>query len=201
MEPPVVPRPLAIAAGASMVLAIVAVARALAPPSDAPATASWRHGGLHSRYAQARLRLAETMLAKAEHLNAHVAGQVSETDMRGLRSRIDLLREEEAETERHPHGYGFTAQRQTARAAVALAERDLEAVRAVNGRTPGTIESLDVRIKEERLDIARLRAEIWDDPAFLASRDDVLQMQIDQLADQLQDVLHDVDNAPAIQRR
>ena len=49
--------------------------------------------------------------------------------------------------------------------------------------------------------IARLRAAIWDDPEFLGSPTDVLQMQIDQLSDQLQDVLHGVENAPTIDRR
>ena len=34
-----------------------------------------------------------------------------------------------------------------------------------------------------------------------APPNDVLQMQIDQIGDQLQDVLHGVDNAPALDRR
>ena len=82
-----------------------------------------------------------------------------------------------------------------------LGEQELAAAAAINGRRTDAIAPFDLRVRELRLEIARLRAEIWDDPAFLASPTDVLQMQIDQLADQLQDVLHGVDNAPAIDRR
>ena len=115
--------------------------------------------------------------------------------------RIDLLRAQVAETRRQPHGYGFTAQRRAARAAVHLAEQELAAAAVVNGRKADAIAPLDMRLRELRLEIARLRAEIWDDPVFLVSPTDVLQMQVDQLADQLQDVLHGVDNAPALDRR
>lgn len=167
-------------------------------PSEDP---SGQHAELHVRYAEARLRLAETRLQKAEQLNAVSRGQVAETDMRGLRMRIDLLRAQVAETRGQPHGYGFTAQRRAARAAVQLAEQELAAAAVVNGRKADAIAPLDMRLRELRLEIARLRAEIWDDPAFLVSPTDVLQMQVDQLADQLQDVLHGVDNAPALDRR
>jgi hypothetical protein len=149
----------------------------------------------------ARLRLAETRLEKFKKLNAISPGQVTETDMRALRTRIELLREQVAETRGQPHGYGFAVQRRAARAAVRIAEQDLAAATAINGRKADAVSPLDMRLLEIRLDIARLRAEVWDDPAFLASPTDVLQMQIDQLADQVQDVLHSVDNAPTLDRR
>jgi hypothetical protein len=162
---------------------------------------SWRHADLHARYVAARLRLAETRLEKFKKLNAISPGQVTETDMRALRTRIELLREQVAETRGQPHGYGFAVQRRAARAAVRIAEQDLAAATAINGRKADAVSPLDMRLLEIRLDIARLRAEVWDDPAFLASPTDVLQMQIDQLADQLQDMAHHADNAPALDRR
>lgn len=162
---------------------------------------SWRHAELHSRYAADRLRLAEARLEKAERLNAISPGQVTETDLRALRARVGLLREQVAETRGTPHGYGFTAQRNAAHAAVRIAEQDLAAAVAVNGRKADAISPIDMRILQLRLDVAKLRAEVWDDPAFLASPVDVLQMQIDQLADQMQDVVHRVDGAPTIERR
>lgn len=171
------------------------------PPADSSEDAVQRHAGLHARYAEARLRLAETRLQKAEKLNQISPGQVTEADLRSLRTRIELLREEVAETRDQPHGYGLAAQRSIARGAVRLAEQELAAAAAVNGRRTDAIAPFDLRLKEIRLEVARLRAEIWDDPAFLASPDDILQMQIDQIADQLQDVLHGVDNAPALDRR
>jgi hypothetical protein len=170
-------------------------------PGDPPEGSSWRHADLHVRYAEARLRLAETRLQEAEKLNAITSGQVTETDLRSLRTRIELLREQVAETRDQPHGYGFAVQRRAAHAAVRVAEQELQAATAVYGRKADVVAPFDLRLRELRLEIARLRAEIWDDPAFLASPNDVLQMQIDQLADQFQDVLHRVDNSPALDRR
>ena len=182
------------------------VGRGLAqPPADRAERpveeSSWRHADLHARYVAARLRLAETRLEKFKKLNAISPGQVTETDMRALRTRIELLREQVAETRGQPHGYGFAVQRRAARAAVRIAEQDLAAATAINGRKADAVSPLDMRLLEIRVEIARLRAEVWDDPAFLASPTDVLQMQIDQLADQLQDMAHHADNAPALDRR
>ena len=197
---------LLIAASVPWVTVLIAVGWAAVwacaqPPAGPPGEAAQRHVGLHARYADARLRLAETRLQRAAKINAIAPGQVTEADMRSLRTRVDLLREEAAETRDQPHGYGLAAQRSVARGAVRLAEQELAAAAAINGRRTDAIAPFDLRVRELRLEIARLRAEIWDDPAFLASPTDVLQMQIDQLADQLQDVLHGVDNAPAIDRR
>ena len=197
---------LLIAASVPWVTVLIAVGWAAVwacaqPPAGPPGEAAQRHVGLHGRYADARLRLAETRLQRAAKINAIAPGQVTEADMRSLRTRVDLLREEAAETRDQPHGYGLAAQRSVARGAVRLAEQELAAAAAINGRRTDAIAPFDLRVRELRLEIARLRAEIWDDPAFLASPTDVLQMQIDQLADQLQDVLHGVDNAPAIDRR
>jgi len=196
-------------AGAGGLVVTVAIACGIAwratesAPGQPPAAdaESSRHAALHARYAQARLRLAEVRLEKAEALNAASPGQLTETDMRALRSRVDVLREQVASARAEPHGYGFAGQRTAAHAAVRLAERHLEAARAVNGRHPDAFATLEVRLREVRLEIARLRVEIWDDPEFLSSSTAVLQMQIDQLADQLQDVLVGVENAPAIDRR
>jgi hypothetical protein len=203
-------RTLLIAAAVSSMAALLtlgcaagsALAQPPADPAELPAEeSSWRHADLHARYVSARLRLAEARLEKFKKLNAISPGQITETDMRALRTRIELLREQVAETRGQPHGYAFAVQRRAARAAVQLAEQHLAAATAINGRKADAVSPLDIRLLEIRLDIARLRAEVWDDPAFLASPTDVLQMQIDQIADHLQDVLHSVDNAPALDRR
>ena len=82
-----------------------------------------------------------------------------------------------------------------------MAEQHIDEARAINARRADAVSPIELRIRELRLEIARLRARIWEDPSFLASPTDVLQMQIDQIGDQLQDVLHGVDNAPALDRR
>lgn len=199
-------RTLLIAAGVSWIVPLLALGYAVGwavaqPPADRSDGPSWQHAELHARYAEARLRLAEARLEKAEKLNAVSPGQVTETDMRNLRMRIGLLREQVAETRGQPHGYGFAAQRRAARATVQLAEQDLAAAAAVIDRKADAIAPADFRLLQLRLEVARLRADVWDDPAFLASPTDVLQMQIDQLADQVQDMAHSVDSAPAIDRR
>ncbi len=191
-------------ASASGLLAVgSALGWALAQPPNGPAAGSLteRHTDLHARYADARLRFAETRLQKAERLNAASPGLVTATDMRALRLRIELLRDEVAATREQPHGNAFASQRRAAHLAVRLAEQDLADARAVNERKADAIGPLDLKLREIRLEVARLRDEIWDDPTFLASPTDVLQMQIDQLADKVHDLLLAVENAPAIDRR
>jgi hypothetical protein len=197
-------RPVTFVGPALVLLAMGSVlgwALAQTPTERSSGSLAERHAALHARYAEARLRFAEARLEKAERLNAASPGLVTETDMRALRSRIALLRDEVAATRDQPHGNTFAAQRRAAHLAVRLAEQDLAEAHAVNGRKPGAVGPLDLRLREIRLDVARLRAEIWDDPAFLASPTDVLQMQIDQLADKVHDLLLIVENSPAIDQR
>lgn len=193
-------RLLPIAAALAM---LVAVGWTAADPGGTPGAAGsdGRHTELHARCTEARLRLAETRLEKAEKLNVERPGQVARMDVRWFKARVAQLREQVAATREKPHGYGFEAQRAAARSLVRLAEEDLATARAANARRPDAVGPLDIRILEQRHEIARLRAEIWDDPAFLAEPMAVLQMQIDQLADQMQDVLAKVENAPALERR
>lgn len=196
------PRSFLVIVGAAVPIGLLALGWAMAQPDGKDlGTPAWRHTDLHARYAEARLRLAEMRLQKAESLNALRPGEVTEADLRSLRSTVDLLRSDVEQTRQRPHGSGFVAQRQAARAAVRLAEQELQAAIAVNRRHADAMPPLDLRIREQQLEIARLRAEIWDDPAFLVSSTDVLQMQIDQLVDQMQDILHDVQASPTIQRR
>lgn len=195
-------RPADLAAVVSLLAVAGILGLALAqPPAAAPDAAAWRHSKLHGSYAEARLKLAEAKLEKAKQLNALFPGQVSVTDMRSLSTRIDVLREELADTQGHEHGYGFVAQRRSAEAAAKLAEAQLDESRSINERKPGAVSPIEMEIRTRRLEIARLRAAIWQDRAFLDSPIDVLQMQLDQLGDQVQDVLHGVDNAPAMERR
>lgn len=200
-------RPLLIAAGALPAI-LLAIGWACAQPGGGPAGGTsatgrpdHRHAELHARCTEARLRLAETRLEKAEKLNSASPGQVARTDVRWLTARVEQLREHVTATRERPHGYGFESQRASARSAVKLAVEDLAAARAANERRPDAVGPLDIRLLEQRCEIARLRAEIWDDPAFLAEPMEVLQMQIDQLADQMQDVLAKVETSPALDRR
>ncbi len=156
---------------------------------------------LHVRYAEARLRLAELKLARAEELNRHTPGLLTETDMRRLRNRVEVLRSQVAATREHPHGNALEMQRSKAKAMVRIAEEELAAADAVHRRQPTALSENALRQLEARVEIARLRVALWDDPSFQRSPADVMQMQIDQLADLLVDAVDDVDAAPTINRR
>lgn len=157
--------------------------------------------GLHVRYAEARLRLAELRLAKAEELNRRTPGLLTETDVRRLRNRVEVLRSQVEATREHPHGNALEMQQAEAKAMVRVAEEELAAAVAVHRRQPTALSENALRQLEARVEIARLRAALWDDPSFHRSPVDIMQMQIDQLADLLIDAVDDVDAAPTINRR
>lgn len=191
-------------AGAIALLAVgSALGWALAQPPSEPSAGSLaeRHADLHARYAEARLRFAETRLQKAERLNASSPGQISAAAMRVLQSRVDMLREQLAATRDKPHGHGFAMQRRAAHAAVRLAEQELADARAVNNRRADTVQPTDILLHELQLKMVKLRAEIWDDPTFLASPIDVLQMQLDQLIDTIDDLEQRIDDGTKTDRR
>jgi hypothetical protein len=197
-------RSVAFALSATALLAIGSVlgwALAQPPAESAAGSLAERHADLHARYADARLRFAEASLRKAERLNVAVPGQISAADIRVLQARIDLLRDQVTASRDQPHGHGFAMQRKAAHLAVRLAEQDLADAEAVNNRQANTVRNDDVLLRRIDLEITKLRAEIWDDPTFLASPTDVLQMQVDQLVDRVDDLESLVVNALTIDRR
>lgn len=165
-------------------------------PSEQPPDAS-----VHERYAAARLRLAELKVARAEDLNRVMPGLLTQTDMRRLRNRVALLREQIDATRRLPHGNATDEQESAARVRMRIATEDLEAARAVRVRNPAAVSDNELQQLEVQCEIARLRLELWSDPSFRRSPVDVMQMQIDQLTDFVVDAIDSIDSAPAMQRR
>jgi hypothetical protein len=160
-------------------------------PPDAPSA----HDQRHTQYAEARLRLAELDLEKAMHLEKLANGRtVSDYDLRRLHSRIAVLRDVVEANRRHPHGTGIHEQRARARAAVEIADEDLEQAKSIDERNPTEFTAIAVRRFEVKAEIARLRLALWDDPANVPSIIDEMQMQIDQLTDHVIDLLDHVDN-------
>ena len=72
---------------------------------------------------------------------------------------------------------------------------------AVRRRQPEAVSEIVLRQFEARAEIARLRAALWEDPSFRRSPIEMMQMQIDQLADLVIDTTDAVDAAPTINRR
>jgi hypothetical protein len=162
---------------------------------DEPADAPSAHDQRHTQYAEARLRLAELDLEKAMHLEKLANGRtVSDYDLRRLHSRIAVLRDVVEANRRHPHGTGIHEQRARARAAVEIADEDLEQAKSIDERNPTEFTAIAVRRFEVKAEIARLRLALWDDPANVPSIIDEMQMQIDQLTDHVIDLLDHVDN-------
>lgn len=153
------------------------------PPSGTPSPGERAHADLHARYAAARLRLAEANLARAEHLAGSVAGQVNEQDLASLRRRVDVLRQHVATTRERPHENSFQLSQAAAEMAVRQAEQERAAAQAVKARQPGAVSPDEERQLDAAVDLAKVRLEIWNDPAFLDAPLQVMQMQIDQLAD------------------
>ena len=174
---------------------------AAADPAEAVAPPVRADAALHVRYAEARLRLAELKLAKGEELNRRTPGLLTETDMRRLRNRVEVLRAQVAATKDLPHGNGLSEQRAEAKAMARIAAEDLQAATAVHRRQPQAVSENDLRQCEVKAEIARLRADLWDDPTFRGSVVDVMQMQIDQIADVVTEAAAAVEAAPGINRR
>lgn len=172
------------------------------PAADAQPTAPGpADGDLHVRYAEARLRLAESRLADAEDRNRRKPGLLTEADLRRLRNRVEVLRAQLEATKQKPHGNGLELQRAAAKSMARIAQEEFEAAAAVRRRQPEAVSEQSLRQFELRAEVARLRAQLWDDPSFQRSTIDVMQMQLDQMADMLIDTSDAVDAAPTINRR
>jgi len=171
------------------------------PPAAESRSTDPPDAAVHERYAAARLRLAELKVARAEDLNRQISGLLTETDMRRLRNRVVLLREQIDATRRNPHGNAVDEQEAAARVRVRIAAEDLEGARAVRARNAAAVSDNELQQLETKLEIAQLRLELWSDPSFRQSPVDVMQMQVDQLTDFVVDAVDSIDGAPAMQRR
>lgn len=171
------------------------------PVAATPSPSERIHGELHERYAVARLRLAEAKLARAEALTGTVPRQVSDLELASLRRRVGILERHVSVARERPHGNGFELARAAAEAAEQQAAEELAAVRSANARQSGTVSAATIRQLEAAVELARVRLAIWNDPAFLESPLQVIQMQLDQLADEVLELIDRVDNRTSRDRR
>lgn len=176
------------------------LAAALALPLRAAdeGTVADASAALHVRYAEARLKLARLDLERAMLLDERAGGaQVSETDMRRLRARVLVLERLVEATRLHPHGNGIEAHKARARAAVEVAVKDLESVTDA-APEDDAMRRIIVDRYRSRLEIARLRLAVLEDPTNVPSPFDQMQLQIDQLADHVVDLLDMIENQDTI---
>lgn len=176
------------------------MARAGPPSAEYEPPRQVADASVHERYAAARLRLAELKVARGEDLNRFMPGLLTQTDMRRLRNRVTLLREQIDATRRLPHGNAVDEQEVAARVRLRIATEDLDAARAVRARSSDVVSDNELQQLEVKREVARLRLELWSDNSFRESLVDVMQMQIDQLTDFVMDAVDAIDGAPAMQR-
>jgi hypothetical protein len=167
---------------------------------DDPQSADPPDASVHEQYAEARLRLAKLQLSRAEEIERRFAGVVTAGEMRRLRNRVELLRQHLDATRSVPHGNGIDEQVAAARVRVSIAEKDLEAARAVRRRNEAAISANELEQYEVKVEIARLRRDLWSDRSFRDSPLRMMQMQIDQLTDFVVDAVDAIDGTPTMQR-
>lgn len=178
----------------ALVAAWPLVAPAQQPPTRpaVPADAAARqrdHADLHARYAEARVRLAEADLRKARDLNERFPNAVPVSELSALEDRIVLLRTLATQAREKPHGNGLEVQRASARAAATRAAAAAESARRTRREQKAeAITAIDLERLELKAEVARLRAELWDDPILVPSLIDELQVQIEQLQEQVQEL-------------
>ncbi len=180
---------------------LILMARAGPPSAETEPPRPVADASVHERYAAARLRLADLKVARGEDLNRFMPGLLTQTDMRRLRNRVALLREQIDATRRLPHGNAVDEQEAAARVRLRIATEDLDAARAVRARNSAVVSDNELQQLEVKCEIARLRLEMWSDPSFRRSPIDAMQMQVDQITDFVVDAVDSIDWAPAMQRR
>ena len=155
------------------------------------------HADLHVRYAEARLALAEVDLERARQLNRRFANLVPAGEIAALEDRVGLLRGLARQARDTPHGHGLAIQRAAAHAAAARAAIALESARAARRTAATALSDIDLARLELRLEVARLRADLWDDATLVPSLIDDMQLHIEQVQEQLAELQHEVETIRA----
>jgi hypothetical protein len=146
------------------------------------------HAALHVRYAEARVRLAQADLEKARDLNRKHPNAVPAGEVKAIEDRMALLETLARDARDRPHGNGLSIQRASSRAAAARAQAALESARAARRIADNAVTDIDMTRLELRVEVTRLRADLWDDPVMVPSLIDEMQVQIEQLHEQVQDL-------------
>jgi len=177
-----------------MVLGLVALGpwAALADDADAapPGASEEEATDLKTRYAMARLKLAELDLQRAVQLNRPVANAVGGLEIARLTNHVRLMQRQLEIAQGKPQSSAREVALAAAELAVETAQADLDAARAANQRTPGAVKDINVQRLETQLEIASVRLQMFRNPTYVPSPIDEMQWHIDQLTEQLIDLRH-----------
>jgi len=150
--------------------------------------------GVRTRYAMARLKLAELDLQRAVKLNRPMANAIGSLEITRLTNHLRLMQRQLEIAQGKPQSSAREVGLAAAELAVETAQADLDAARAANKRTEGAIKEINVKRLETKLDIAEIRLELYRNPDFIPSPIDEMQWHIDQLTEQLLDLRHRVES-------
>ena len=149
---------------------------------------------VRTRYAMARLKLAELDLQRAVKLNRPMANAIGALEITRLTNHLRLMQRQLEIAQGKPQSSAREVGLAAAELAVETAQADLDAARAANKRTEGAIKEINVKRLEMKLDIAEIRLELYRNPDFIPSPIDEMQWHIDQLTEQLLDLRHRVES-------
>ncbi len=184
-------------AGALGVAVVILSIAAANSPAQNPPTDADKATELQVRYADARLRLAKADLELARELNATVEGTIPEVEVARLRTNIAVAKRQLEIAKEYTHGSTMPVQLKAAEAGVAMAEAELKSALEVNTRLPKTFNATRIKKLRIKLELAKLRVEMWKDPNYLPSLVDQMQWQIDRLTEQVIELDERVDSLGA----
>ena len=146
-----------------------------------------------TRYAMARLKLAELDLQRAIKLNRPTANAIGALEITRLTNHLRLMQRQLEIAQGKPQSSAREVGLVAAELAVETAEADLDAARAANARSEGAIKKINIQRLETKLEIAKIRLELYKNPSYVPSPIDEMQWHIDQLTEQLLDLRHRVE--------
>jgi hypothetical protein len=173
-------------AATSTLLAVVGVACYQAGTA-APAADTVPKESFAARRAEAKLRLAELALEKAQAMNRRVPGTLAGSTISQFTDDVELARQQLKNAKREGGADPFQSALDRAEMAVRSAENKYRKVREADERSPGVLQPVDLERWQLAAEVARLQLE---QGRSLANADPQakLQWQLEMLGDELSQI-------------
>jgi hypothetical protein len=163
----------------------ITVACLLGQLPQTPAPSDIKSERVEVRYARAQVQLAEANLNRVEQMNKKLARAVPGSVVADYQHNVQVAKTRLEQAAAAPAANDFQVWLQRADAERLAAEKTWKNASAVNSRSPGTFEPLDIERYRLRAEVAKLQLERGQ-TLIDASRDSQLQWEIDMLDNQVQ---------------
>jgi hypothetical protein len=164
---------------------LITVACWLGQLPQTPAPSDTIPESVELRYSRAQLQLAEANLNRVEQMNKRLARSVPGSVVAEYQHNVQVAKTRLAQAAASPAASEFQVWLQRAKAEQRTAEETWKNATAVNGRSPGTFEPLDVERFRLRAEVAKLQLERGQ-TLIDSSREAQMQWEIDMLDNQVQ---------------